>query len=248
MLWVGHQTNNPRIPSNAPTPNSAAPRNLYPSSRYPKPNKAENETSTTATKGPANPGDFWTLSDKIAVWVIIVGGFQFFALIGTIEVMRRTAKRQLRAYVLPESSSLFEGNMLTPPRPDQTNVPGIVMLIKNSGQTPAYKVASYAQLGIFKTKDVGPQLVVPHLTGRFSNTVGANCTFNKALWFNRALTPAEITDIYNGVQAIYLWGRIEYEDIFKNRHISNFRLHYMGLFPPPPGVAFNFGDERNEAS
>ena len=87
----------------------------------------------------------------------------------------------------------------------------------------------------------------PQLEERFSSTLSAGGTFNKSLWFDRPLTPTEIADIANGVRAIYLYGRIEYQDAFKKRRFTNFRHHYMGQFPPLPDAIVNFSDEGNDA-
>jgi hypothetical protein len=77
----------------------------------------------------------WSLSDKIAAVVIIVGFLQFVALIATWLVMMRTARRQLRAYVFVSSanvSNATEGN----------GTLQSCVVIKNFGQTPAYKVVN----------------------------------------------------------------------------------------------------------
>jgi hypothetical protein len=157
-------------------------------------------------------------------------------------------RRQLRAYVSPENVGILEGNMLSPPQPAKANVPGIGMLIKNSGQTPAYKVISWAQIEVIPVKDENNTLIVPPMQERFFNTLPAGGTFNKSLWFVRPLTANEITDIANGVRAIYLFGRVEYIDAFKKRRFTNFRLHYMGQFPPIPNAILNFSERGNDAN
>lgn len=193
---------------------------------------------------------------RVTGWLVLVGLLQVVALIiqaivfwGTLDTMRDSSHRQLRAYVLPEQSGILDGTMLNPPQPARANVPGCGMLIKNSGQTPAYKVVSFAQIAILPVNSPSTQFIVPPIPTRFFNTIGVGGTFSKSLWFDRALTAGEITDIANGVQAIFLFGRIEYEDIFKKHHVSNFRLHYTwGQFPPPIGAIFSFSEEGNDAT
>jgi hypothetical protein len=195
-----------------------------------------------------NPNIPWGLSDKIAVIASIVAFLQFIALVWTVIVMIRNGRRQLRAYVLPENSGILEGTTLVPPQPAKANVPGVGMLIKNGGQTPAYNVISVAKIAVIPVVNENTALPLPPMVQQFPLTLGAGSTFSKALWFDRPLTVQEISDIGIGIQAIYLFGRIEYRDAFKKRHFANFRLHYMGQFPPHPTAYFNFSQRGNDAN
>jgi hypothetical protein len=191
----------------------------------------------------------WGLSEKIALIASVVAFLQFVALVWTVRVMILNGRRQLRAYVAPESVGILDGNMLSPPQPAKVNYPGVGMLIKNCGQTPAYKVVSWARIAVIAVIDEQLQLPMPpSLEETFTNTLAAGSTFNKSLWFDRPLTPNEITDILNGVRAIYLYGRIEYKDAFKKTHFTNFRLQYIGQFPPLPNAILNFSQNGNDAS
>jgi len=194
-----------------------------------------------------SPNKSWSLSDKIAVIASIVAFLQFIALVWTVLVMILNGQRQLRAYVLPENSGILEGTMLVPPQPAKANVPGVGMLIKNSGQTPAYNLISVAKIAVIPVASENIALVLPPMAEQFPLTLGAGGTFSKALWFDRPLTAQEISDIAIGIQAIYLYGRIEYRDAFKKGHFANFRLHYMGQFPPLPSAYFNFSQRGNDA-
>ena len=53
----------------------------------------------------------------------------------------------------------------------------------------------------------------------------AATTSNKSLWYDRALTPAEIAELAAGHQGALAYGRIEYQDAFQTRRWSNFRAH-----------------------
>jgi hypothetical protein len=210
-------------------------------------NDAQKETKQNTTQRPDDPSNVWTLSDKIAVYATGAGFLQFVVLAITVWAMIHHARRQLRAYVLPDNCAIVDGTMLTPPRQDRVGVPGVSMLIKNSGQTPAYKVVSWAQIAVIFMRDEQTALVVPPVAERFSNTVGASGLFNKALWYDRPLAANEIADIAAGVRAIYLYGRIEYRDAFKKKRFTNFRLFYTGAFPPIPNAIFHFSEQGNDA-
>jgi hypothetical protein len=158
----------------------------------------------------------------------------------------RTTRFQLRAYVFPDSAALVDGTMLNPPIPIHANVPGVVLLWKNTGQTPAANVVSWAQIAVIEPINEHT-LVVPPLRNIFATHLGANASGTKSLWFNRPLTPNEIGDVQAGARAICIYGRIEYRDIFEKKRWTNFRLAYSGPFPPPPGVIFNVCDKGNDA-
>src|SRR4051812_42536554 len=62
---------------------------------------------------------------------------------------RKTAERQLRAYVLNSSTGLIDGTGRQPPPPvDRTDQPGVMLEIKNYGQTPAKGVVHCAELRV----------------------------------------------------------------------------------------------------
>jgi hypothetical protein len=190
--------------------------------------------------------DGWPLSDTIAAIVSLAALLQFLALLIVIAVMVRASRRQLRAYVFPRDAGLFEGMMLVPPLPAHTNEPGVVLNFYNSGQTPAYRAVVWAGLEIIDpAREDG--LVVPKFQANIHTAIGSNETMPKTLWYGRALTDTEIGDINDQVQAIYLYGRLEYRDAFKKRRYCNFRLRYNGQFPPPEGVLLLHCENGNDA-
>jgi hypothetical protein len=159
-------------------------------------------------------------------------------LIWTGFVQIRTTRAQLRACVFPDTIGMWDGTTLNPPQPKRANIPGIVFTWKNSGQTPAANVISWAQMAVIKVADE-ESLIVPRLEKVFASHLGAGVIANKSLWFNRPLTADEIDGIFNGTVAVYWYGRIEYSDIFDKPRYSNFRLSYTGIFPPLPGGTFS---------
>lgn len=192
-----------------------------------------------------NENNEWSLSNKIATVAIILVFCQFVALCITIGIMKGTAVRQLRAYVLPDTGGLIDGTMLNPPDSSLANIPGAYLIIRNTGQTPAYNLISLAKIDIASINK--PSLDVPLLHEVFSATLGVGSTMSKAIWFNRQLTQEELKNISKKTYAIYLHGRIEYRDVFKKRRITNFRFHYSGKFPPLKGMLFNFSEQGNDA-
>src|SRR5260370_27512520 len=82
---------------------------------------------STKTEGPRSWSDRLSLSDKIAILASGVAFLQFLVLLATVYVMRRTAQRQLRAYVC-----LFGGSITLRKVEQQTFIEGYVSL-KNFG-------------------------------------------------------------------------------------------------------------------
>jgi hypothetical protein len=119
----------------------------------------------------------WSLSDKIAAIASLAAFLQFIALVATVWITIQNGRRQLRAYVLPASAGLWEGMMLTPPRPEHANEPGVVLLFKNSGQTPAHRYVSWAQIAVTELAN-SHTLLTPSLQLQFPATIGAGCMIN----------------------------------------------------------------------
>jgi hypothetical protein len=161
--------------------------------------------------------------------------------------MRESSERQLQAYVLPDKVGIFDGTTVVPAQPARANVPGVGMAIKNFGQTPAFRVVSWAQITVMAMAQENTMPVVPPIPPQFSTTIGPSAVIQKAVWFDRQLTAQEIADIGTGLRAVYLYGRIEYQDVFKKARHTNFRLRYSGPYPPAQGAIFNFSESGNDA-
>jgi hypothetical protein len=154
----------------------------------------------------------------------------------------------LRAYVMPESAGLYDGTTVKPAQPHRNDVPGVLMLIKNSGQSPAYAVVSWMGVDVLPVKDEA-MLTAPPVDPQFSLPLAAGTQFSKVVWFDRPLAATEIADIVAGVRAIYVYGRIEYRDAFQQKRFTDFRLHYTSnQFPAAAGAGFNFSIKGNAAN
>jgi hypothetical protein len=203
---------------------------------------AQNEASPPKEQPPK-----WYARSWAPEWALFIVGFGgIWVAISTLNHLRKSSERQLRAYVLQENAALIDGTMLNPPQPARAGIPGTGMLIKNFGQTPAYHVVSWAQIAVIWVATEN-MLVFPPMHSAFYNTLGPGATFNKVLWFDRPLTAIEIADIAAATRAIYVHGRIEYQDAFGKKRFTNFRLRYSGVFPPPAGATLNFSESGNDA-
>lgn len=213
--------------------------------------------SATAPLDPLTQRYMWaTIIGVVGAWIGLV------ILICQTVMSRRTAQRQLRAYVLSDSSMivnvanpvpLYAGQVLAETDARITNTaagPGAFMQIKNLGQTPAFKVVHWGYI-CFRECPLNASL--PARTAPPFNppslVLGPGQIATKMLELNPALTAAQITALRNGTGAIYVYGEITYEDAFKKSRMTKYRVMYHrmgGAIGISTGL--NFCDEGNEAS
>ena len=136
--------------------------------------------------------------------------------------------------------------MMDPKLPEHTNEPGVAMAWRNSGQTPAKNVVSWGQIAVIETANEERLLTIPTLEDKFATSLGMNGFASKFIWLGRQLTADEIRDVGTGARCIYLYGRIEYRDVFKIRRWTNFRYRWSGKFPTEPkNVVFATCEQGN---
>lgn len=133
---------------------------------------------------------------------------------------RRSSERQLRAYVMIKRVA-FE-------RPDTTDGDHqewpILVVVQNSGGTPAYNVIIKAEcyLGdrkpmneifvLSEAADVSPQSIIPPGDRHVMRLGGLEPGYSKFM-------AAQRTERY-----CYVWGRIDYIDTFSRKHFTTFQM------------------------
>ena len=188
------------------------------------------------------------LADPIAILtgLITLANFGLVWLVyKQIDDARASSERQLRAYVFLEGVSISDGATVVPPRLDCIDIPGFTLGFKNSGQTPAYRMASWAAIKVAEKTEEN-SFVIPPLQDLSIANLGSGCQLPKFLNLQRKLTSDELADIRAFRKAIYLYGRAEYTDAFKRKRFTNFRMWYAGIYPPDKGATLYFCDEGNE--
>jgi hypothetical protein len=162
----------------------------------------------------------WGLSDKIAGVAIIFGFLQFVVLVQTVQVMARTARQQLRAYVttnIAEWSGLIDGNPLA-----------VRHLLIAFGQSPAKQVRLMGKIDIlphplpegFRFPLVKQNL--PQSTVIFPDQEHPRSDWVMA---ERPFTAEEIAEItsYQSAKRAYMFGKVTYVDIFNKKRVTTFR-------------------------
>jgi hypothetical protein len=146
----------------------------------------------------------------------------------TLHHAERTAERQLRAYV-----DIVSGQILDFGKPGNVK---LRLVIKNSGQTPAYNLSQWTSVGADdippKTGFAGPNLPVSHVSTL------APGGFHTVLQEYGPLTESHIAKIKDDKAAIWTWGCVDYRDAFGHPRKTLFRLLYSGpgTTNPPGGM------------
>jgi hypothetical protein len=144
----------------------------------------------------------------------------------TIGVMKDTAERQLRAYVSANKGSITI---------DGTTKIKFFLRLRNSGQTPAYKLSTKPKPVIYRPP--GP-LVFDTIDKdmNMGAVIGPGGVFKINAWKDMAegAPDAEaarliIDSIDNGAAILYVHGRADYEDVFEKTRTLYFRFKAVKL-------------------
>lgn len=118
----------------------------------------------------------------------------------TVNSMNMTAETQLRAYVLVSAGKV--SNFVA------GQIPEVEIVIRNTGQTPAYKAVSWIGVNAdyYPSKKVLSPPDSPIPMAEAAIPAGGDHHFFVPL--NRAIRECEIADIQRGAAAIFAWGEI----------------------------------------
>jgi hypothetical protein len=137
-----------------------------------------------------------------------------------VEVTSDTARRELRAYV-----GVIEGYVenLVPGA-----IPRAVVLIKNSGQTPAYKVAATTTCAAGRFPPDRTFDVNPPENADFRSPINPGEGYTVFSPIGKQITAQQIELIEAGEGAIWAFGAIRYMDAFDEPRVTTFRLILIG--------------------
>jgi len=163
---------------------------------------------------------------KYTKWLVVVGAVQFIALIGqgvvfflTLRSMSDTAQRQLRAYIGVSESGL----KLQP-----ENIPEGQVYIKNFGQTPAYNVRQWIAIALLP-HPLPTNLPEPPEGFLTSTSLIPSGGHHINVVPVKQPIPADILALLATPElALYVYGRVVYEDIFGKERHTQYRLIYGG--------------------
>jgi hypothetical protein len=130
--------------------------------------------------------------------------------LAAIHLSEETAERQLRAYITPAGAVIFARG---------TDCRLHIKFV-NSGQTPAYKFQCWYNFAVRPLAGAPPFDNVGTPVG--GSVIGAG-DFNHIIR-DFAITPAQKEAITDGLLGIFVWGRVTYQDAFRNSRFLHFRL------------------------
>jgi hypothetical protein len=159
----------------------------------------------------------------LAIFTILLAVFTFLlwwttrALVKSSEL---TAQRQLRAYLqVVKAQVVLRGD------------PVIQIEVHNSGQTPAYGIAVPSGVELSEN----PRKTDPALTNEDADAraiVGGGETFSIEISYTKGrLNRHEVQGIEEGRLGIYIWGIINYTDIFETKRFTRFSYVLTGGVP-----------------
>ena len=144
--------------------------------------------------------------------------------------------RQLRAYVFPDQANLV---WQTGSRPTAAEI-----TIKNSGQTPAYRLSTAIAMSI-GDYPLKQDIAMPPMPGNHT-VVAPTGGFSVSVAMPQVLDAPQLDAIKKGTQAIYVLGGIAYTDAFGECRMTHFRFYYTGAGADAGGkVTLTYLDEGN---
>lgn len=164
------------------------------------------------------------------------------ALIWTLIETRETARRELRAYLFVDTSNIIIGA-----RPHNKGRVISIIAVKNSGSTPAHRVSHWSEVKIAEIAQEGEMNAPSPLVAMSQSTIppGGGITADRSIEKPGRIETAHIK---TGLAAIFIFGAIEYFDVFDRPHRTNYRLHFTGMWPVPDGTVMRFCTEGNDAT
>jgi hypothetical protein len=133
-----------------------------------------------------------------------------------LDHLNDTAERQLRAYITQVSSTLF----------DILAVPKVKIVLKNSGQTPAYDVVIWGMIfiGQFPPTEDMPWPSDPMVANDKTRSIVGPGETTIGYAMRNPLFDFEKVAIATGAAALYLYGKATYRDAFGRQRWTKFIL------------------------
>jgi len=172
------------------------------------------------------------------VFTMILAIFTIFLVLTSrkqLKIAKEVSIRQLRAYVLPKNFNARNvaldppAHAITPTEIaigpwlyNKTEGPNVTVIIKNSGQTPAYNLITGGRIVYDKFPDPEDDFYEIDYASSASISILAP---GDEIFQNQIIpipfTKVEMTDLQSGKTAIYIYGKILYIDAFGKKRFTN---------------------------
>ena len=219
------------------------------------------KTRENGAEQASEPSEYWTIfdirlkiTDSLLVLLTLFLATFTFLLVKVGWKQDATIKQQNRAFIGVDSVSLNDKGVIWKSgsgkpqivKADFRNI-GAYIVIKNSGNTPAYKVRHLAFVDVRRVNDE-PTVFTPKLIPEKSMSAippGGNTTKN--IIRPPRMTPEELEALKVGTSAIYVCGAVHYLDAFGAERVTNYKMKWFGNYPFHPSTGGYFCDDGNEA-
>jgi hypothetical protein len=134
----------------------------------------------------------------------------------------KNAERQLRAYIFSEETTLSDI--------EAGKHPSALINVKNSGLTPGTDVTAWAGITVaeFPLKTELTQATEEFMKTASRRTVSPGGTFKLDTKWGQPLADFHLSLMKDGAAAIFIWGEINYLDVFGEKRVCGFRMYYGG--------------------
>jgi S1-C subfamily serine protease len=212
-----------------------------------------------ASQQVADASEFWVVSGhrmKVtdALLVLFTGLLVIFTggLIIVGYMQNRTNKRQNRAFLAVEGASVTDEGVTWGPNGAVINDNSFRNIsapikVKNSGNTPAYKVRHVASVEIKKMTDEHGIKAPTSLGKKFMTTIPPGGIITKVAKATARMTTDELEALRAGTSGIFLCGTIHYEDAFRKPHFTNYKMVWGANYPFHPDSGGIFCEDGNDA-
>lgn len=151
----------------------------------------------------------------------------------------KNVAKQLRAYI----------SVLPGPFTEQTSETKYVAFprMRNSGLTPARHVRTVGLMDILSIHPSNDDFALPKVNASLSSAIGSQGDLNIVVVPDRWFTANDISAFKrpDAQQRIFIWGRVEYQDIFDNAFFTNFCFYMIWEGGKPGWMAGPFHNDFN---
>ncbi len=185
-----------------------------------------NHTENQDKKNGKAPDESWWYklrTDPVATFtflLFIATGLLWWSTRQLVLGAEKTASQELRAYVFPR----IDENM-----PDNADwYRSVPLMIKNFGQTPAYGLGCSLYIGLYKFPLDTEIDHAEQLSSSARSALAPSEYIRQYACLPDYLNQAEIESIRNKQSAIFISGKVEYFDAFKQKHTTSICLYSTG--------------------
>lgn len=161
--------------------------------------------------------DTWVAIFTAALFVSTVG--LWWATATSIRHAREAVEIQLRAYVVVTHATITGLEL--------GETPTARINLQNVGQTPANRVISWVAMTSGPYPDA-PLIDDPGDVERSPTVLGTGVTYDLTVRLTDPLSSAELAELIHGSRAVFVYGQIQYEDVFGKIRETTFRVFKGG--------------------